>query len=147
MYALSVWIHIVAAAAWVGSMIFFAAVAVPALRSEAMRDVAPKLIQLLGKRYRVLGWISLGLLVTTGVTNLVLRGIGWTTLSDGAFWSTTFGRALMHKLGLVAIVLIATIAHEMTAMKTRKAASWLGRGVLVASLAILHYATALVRGF
>jgi uncharacterized membrane protein len=146
-YAVSVWIHVVAAAAWVGSMIFFAAVAVPVLRSGELKDAAPRLIALLGARYRVFGWVALGVLVVTGVTNLFLRGIRAETLSDGAFWSTTFGRALAYKLALVVVVLVATLAHEAAAMRTRRAASWLGRGVLLASLAILYFATALVRGF
>jgi uncharacterized membrane protein len=56
LYALSVWLHIVVSAAWVGSMIFFAAVAVPVLRRNDMRSAAPQLMRLLGARFRVLGW-------------------------------------------------------------------------------------------
>jgi uncharacterized membrane protein len=146
-YAISVWIHVIAAAAWVGSMIFFAAVAVPVVKREELRTVAPKLIAALGARYRVFGWVALGVLVVTGIVNLVSRGIGWAVLRDGAFWSTSFGRALAYKLALVGVVLVMTVAHEASAMRTRRAASWLGRAVLLASLAILYFATALVRGF
>lgn len=164
LYALSIWLHLVAAAAWVGSMIFFSAVGVPVLRREELRAVAPRLLRLLGARYRVLGWIALGALVVTGGVNLYFRGVRWGTLCEPAFWSTPFGRPLAWKLGFVALVLLATVAHEVLtgaravdslerdprspeAARARRAASWIGRLVLLLSLAILFFAAALVRGF
>lgn len=147
MYALSVWLHVVAATAWVGSMIFFAAVAVPVLRRDDLRDAAPRLVALLGARFRVLGWIALGVLILTGIGNLYFRGIGWSLLATRDFWSTAFGRALAWKLALVALVLVATASHDALSGRGRRTASWLGRSVLIASLAILYFATALVRGF
>ncbi len=148
LYALSVWLHVVAATAWVGSMIFFAAVVVPILRREELRSAAPGLILLIGKRYRKLAWISLAVLVATGVTNLYFRGIGWSMLASADFWlSSAFGRALGWKLGFVALVLGLTAAHDASATRGRRWASWLGRTLLLASLAILFFATALVRGF
>jgi uncharacterized membrane protein len=163
-YALSVWLHIVAAAAWVGSMIFFAAVAVPVLRREELRAVSPRLLRLLGARFRVLGWVALFVLVATGVPNLYFRGVRWAQMTDPSFWATSFGRALGWKLALVVFVLAATAAHERLtgkraldsmardpgspeAARMRRTASWLGRVVLLASLAILFLAAALVRGF
>jgi putative copper export protein len=145
LYALSIWLHLVAAAAWVGSMIFFAAVAVPVLRRDDVRGPLPLLIGQLGARYRVFGWVALAVLVVTGVVNLHYRGVTWALVFDGGFWSTSFGRALGWKLAFVAIVLGLTAAHERFA--AGRAASWLGRTVLLASLAILFFAAALVRGF
>ena len=163
MYALSVWLHVVAATAWVGSMIFFAAVAVPILRRDEVRAAAPRLLRLLGARFRVLGWIALATLVATGVANLCLRGIGWDELTRPALWATSFGHALAYKLVLVASVVGATVAHDFLsgsraldtlerdprsarAARLRRTASWLGRAVMIASLAILYFATRLVRG-
>jgi putative copper resistance protein D len=163
-YAFSVWLHVVAAATWVGSMIFFTAVAVPVLRRKELRDAAPGLMRLLGVRFRVLGWIALGILVATGATNLYFRGVGWSLLFNRVFWSTPFGSALGWKLVFVAFVVVATAAHDVLAgrnalaalerepsspqgVRARRIASWLGRAVLLASLAILFFATALVRGF
>src|SRR4051812_48372318 len=141
-YGLSVWVHIIAAATWVGSMIFFATVAVPVLRREELRAAAPSLLRLLGARFRALGWIALGVLVMTGITNLYLRGIGWTLLCDPSFWATAFGRALAWKLALVAFVIAATGMHDLltgsraldametaprspAALRARRMASWL----------------------
>jgi putative copper export protein len=164
LYALSVWLHLVAATAWVGSMIFFSTVAVPVLRRPELRGASPQLIRLLGARFRVLGWVALLVLLVTGVSNLAFRGVGLTLLFTGDFWVTSFGRALACKLSLVALVLIATVAHEILTgrraveslerdpssregARTRRAASWIGRAVLLLSLGILFFAAALVRGF
>lgn len=159
-YALTVWIHIAAAAVWIGSMVFFAAVVVPVLRHHRGD---PGLLAQIGARFRVLGLSSLAVLVATGVANLYLRGITALALHERAFWSTDFGRLLAWKLGLVAIVLLSTAAHDLVltrratraleadpcspyAVRRRRLASWLGRFVLLASLAILYLALALVRG-
>jgi uncharacterized membrane protein len=164
LYALSVWLHILAATVWVGSMVFFAAVAVPVLRSPEMRAAAPRLLRLLGARFRVLGWVALLTLIATGIPNLYFRGVRWAQLVDADFWATAFGRALACKLALVALVVAATGAHDfltgkraldslerdptsVEAVRARRTASWLGRFVLLASLAILFFAAALVRGF
>ena len=161
LYGLSVWLHAVAATSWVGSMIFFAAVVVPVLRREDLRSVAPRLIRDFGARFRVLAWASLALLGLTGIANLALRGIGLDTLCQAVFWSTSFGRTLGWKLGFVGITVAVTAAHELStraaaregtvsaadAARARRIASWIGRGILLASLCILFFAVALVRGF
>lgn len=164
LYALSVWIHVLAAAVWVGSMMFFAVAVVPVVRRQEVRNAVPSLVRLIGARFRALGWVSLGTLVVTGTVNLHYRGIGWALASDPAFWSTAFGRALAWKLALVAVVVIMTAAHDAlagrraldalerapdsdAARRVRRVASWLGRGVMLVSLAILFFAVALVRNF
>ncbi len=151
-YVALVWLHVFAATAWIGSMVFFAAGVVPALRSKALRANAASLIAMLGPRFRVLGLASLGLLLVTGTLLLGYHGIGWTELTRGGPWtSSAFGRALLHKLAFVGVVLVASIAHEIVSRgndptRHRRAASWIGRIMMLASLAILYYAVRLVRG-
>lgn len=159
-YTLTVWSHVAAAATWIGSMVFFAAVVVPVLRRHGG---GPALLAQMGSRFRVLGLSSLAVLVVTGIANLHLRGIGWSVLRERGFWSTELGRPLAWKLGLVAFVLLSTGAHDLVltkraaraleadprspyAVRHRRLASWLGRVVLLASLAILYFAVTLVRG-
>lgn len=162
-YLLSVWLHVLAAAAWIGSMVFFAAVVVPLLRRPDMRASAPSLIRLLGARYRVLGWVALATLLVTGVANLYYRGIGWTVLRDPEFWAGAFGKLLAWKVALVGVVVVLTALHEVTvgkravdalesgsdrarANRIRLAASVLGRLTMLVSLVILFLAIAMVRG-
>ncbi|AKV01392.1 hypothetical protein AKJ09_08055 [Labilithrix luteola] len=112
-YVLCVWLHVVAAAVWVGSMVFFAAAIVPVLRSIDARQAAPALLERIGARFRVIGGVSLGVLLVTGTANLHYRGIGWSTMSNPAFSAGGFGRVLAWKLGLVALVVLMTGAHEV----------------------------------
>jgi putative copper export protein len=132
-------------------MVFFAAVVVPTIRRPEMRPSAPILMRFVGPRFRVLGWAALGVLGITGVLNLYFRGITWSMLVDGGFWSAGFGRILGYKLVLVAVVVVMALAHEWVASGSGEAqarrASWLGRVMLVLSLAILFLAVSLVRGF
>lgn len=162
LYVLSVWLHIVAAAVWVGSMAFFALVVAPVIRASPREAVGP-LVRLLGVRFRVLGWACLAVLVLTGISNLVIRGFGVSELVSGAFWGTPFGRALAWKLVVVAGVIGSTLAHDLLftaraigrlgedpsapdVVRRRKIASWLGRATLLLSLAVLLLAVTLVRG-
>lgn len=153
------WLHIVAAASWVGSMVFFATILVPLLRTEVLRDRAPKVIALVGARYRVLGWVALTVLLVTGATSLALRGLTLEVLTTAAFWSDGFGRLLAYKLALVAVLVAFTLAHEVLARRdstatspaererTRRHSSLLGRALLLVSLAIVLLAVAMVRGW
>lgn len=159
-YGVVVWLHVLAAAVWVGSMVFFAAVVVPFVRKLEPQAAAP-LIRTIGVRFRALGWVALGALVVTGAANLYYRGLTWEMLTSGAFWTAGFGLVLGWKLGLVAIVVIATALHDVLAASparhpagaaraeqlARRRASWLGRFVMVVSVVILFLAVALVRGF
>lgn len=72
MYFLSVWLHILAAAVWVGGLIYTAAVAVPfALTHEASER--QRILRGLARRFRWIGWGSIGVLIITGIGNLTLR--------------------------------------------------------------------------
>lgn len=163
LYLLSVWLHVLSAAAWIGSMVFLSAVVVPLLRREELRAQAPLLLRLVGGRYRVLGWIALATLIVSGALNLYLRGFTWGTLCQVEFWSRGFGLLLGWKLALVLLVLILTVMHEAVvgaralallerdpssprAQRVRRTASWFGRLVGVVSLVILFLAVAMVRG-
>lgn len=147
-YVVLVWLHVFAAAVWIGSMAFFAAVVVPALRTKALRENATSLVLILGPRFRILGFVSLGALLVTGTFLLGYHGIGWTELTHGGPWTASnFGRTLLHKLALVGVVLVVSVIHEIIGAKNRRAASWVGRIMMLASLGILYYAVRLVRGF
>jgi uncharacterized membrane protein len=144
-YVLCVALHITAAAVWVGGMVFFAVVAVPALRRPEVAPARRALFAALAPRFRWLGWIAVAVLVGTGILNLRFRGIDWATLADRRFWATGFGRTLAAKLGFVALAVLASAVHEASARRGRLA-SWTGRLVLLASVAALFLAVALVRG-
>jgi len=162
-YELCVWLHIIAAAAWVGSMIFFAVVVVPTIRRPDLRASAPAIIRAMGARFRALGWVALAILIATGVLQLWFRGMSLSDFGKPEWRASPFGRALDYKLALVALVLIVSVAHDVfsgkralevmerepgspRARRTRLIASWIGRVTMILSLAVLFFAVALVRG-
>jgi putative copper export protein len=157
---LCVWIHVLAAAAWVGSMVFFSTVIVPVLRERGAPMAG--LLRRIGTRFRIFGLICLGTLLMTGIANLHFLGLTWSDLQRRAFWVTGFGHALAWKLGLVSLVLVATVVHDASSSglldaleqapdapatrAARRTAAWVGRLVALTSLAIVYFAVALVRG-
>jgi uncharacterized membrane protein len=164
LYLVSVWIHILAAMVWIGGAAFIALVLVPALRREDLRERSPEILRTAAMRFRTVGWISLSVLVVTGLANLALRGISLASLFDGAFYETRFGRALAAKLVLVALILGIGAVHDFilgpraaavilkdpsseAAARARRKASLMGRFTLLLGLAVVAIAVALARGY
>jgi uncharacterized membrane protein len=163
LYTLSVFLHVLAACAWIGAMVFFAVVVVPVMRQPEFATVTTILVRRIGARYRTFGWASIGVLVVTGFANLALRGFGVSDLLSAPFWSTPFGRTLATKLVFVAVTVLATASHDLlfgartmallardpaspAARRVRRTASWLGRATLALSICVLLFAVWLVRG-
>ena len=146
LYTISVLVHVLAACTWIGALIFFAAIVVPVVRRPEYASVRVDLVRTVGRRFRVLGWTSVAILVSSGVTNLVLRGIGMGSLTSDVFWRTEFGRVLSYKLAFVALAVLSTAAHDTFAMRSRRLSSWLGRATLLFSLGAVAFAVWLVRG-
>jgi copper resistance protein D len=164
LYLASIWLHLLAAAVWLGGMLFLAFIVVPALRRPSIQAVAAPLIQWTGERFRWIGWVCFGLLLGSGIFNLAYRGIGWSDVWSGRLWQGPFGEALAIKLLLVAVVLLISAAHDFylgpratavwqanpasaRATRWRRQASWMGRLNLVLGLVIVFFATMLVRGW
>lgn len=161
LYLLSVYLHILAALAWLGGMIFVSLVAVPALR--AMRDppLQARVLTGLGRRFRSLGWIAIGLLLLTGTLNAIGRW-GWQALASPEFWAAPAGQTLGWKLGLVGLMIVLSALHDfrwgpqLTAARQsgapgeaierqRRRASWLARLNLLLGLGVVALAVILVR--
>jgi uncharacterized membrane protein len=101
------WLHFTAAVTWIGGMIFFPLVLIPALK---IIDPPPKrmeLISAVGKRLRVVGWICIGILLFTGVTMLISHPRyveGLTAIGSNP--------ALGIKLALVAVMVGFSFLHD-----------------------------------
>ena len=104
--ALSVWIHVLAAAVWLGGAAFLAFVAVPVLRRHA-RDPALylELLEAVVLRFRAVAWIALALLVGTGLLQIASHGVV-------AIFSGRIGVVLGVKIALVALVLALSAFHD-----------------------------------
>lgn len=160
---ISVWLHLLAAAVWIGGMIFLAVVLLPALRSPGLSDGATEVLHRVAIRFRSVGWVSLVLLLATGVFNLAMVGVGWSDVVGVEMWDSRFGRILAAKLTLVFLILWLSVAHDFfvgprcvaglrvnsaspRTQRLRRMASWLGRLNLLLALGVLALAVMLTRG-
>ncbi|MBL8957987.1 MAG: DUF4149 domain-containing protein [Myxococcaceae bacterium] len=121
-YELSVWLHVLAACAWVGGMVFLVVVLVPVVkRGDAA--LAAALIEGSGRRFRTLGWVCLGTLLATGTLNMHFRGIHFGDFFDGSFAQNPVARPLALKLLLFAAVLALSAVHDFL-VGPRATAAW-----------------------
>jgi uncharacterized membrane protein len=101
------WIHLLAAATWVGSQVFMFVAVVPALRTldEAARHRA---VLVLNRRFAWLGWGALVVLVLTGTNNVMQRQDDTDLVFDYDF---RYAWIFVVKLVLVAAVIALTAIH------------------------------------
>lgn len=159
LYLLFVWLHILAAAVWIGGMVFLSIILVPVSRRPEYHGVASSLIHGTGVRFRAVGWMCLGALLLTGMFNLHYRGIGWAVLGEGAY-----GLILAMKLLLVLIIFLISALHDFLigpramrlwqadssspeSRRLRRWASLMGRSNLVLALLAAAFGVLIVRGW
>jgi uncharacterized membrane protein len=157
MMVLLVWLHLLAAISWIGGMIFLSVVLVPVLRREPFASKKALLFRTTALRFRVVVWGAIATLLLTGPLLLHQRGI---PIGDPAGWPMV----LAVKLGLVAILLLLTLTHDLILgprvgkilqlpMESRTRfdhtlvlwSPWVARFSLVLTLAVLLAAIVLVR--
>jgi copper resistance protein D len=163
-YQLSVFVHILSAIIWVGGMLFLALVVVPVARKlqPAERGV---LVGAIGRRFRMVGWVCIALLIVTGAVNTSYRGVTWDSIASGQLLASDFGRLLAAKVALVVVMIVSSAVHDFAigpastralgrkdadaareAAALRRKASWLGRLNALLALLVVALAVALVRG-
>ena len=107
-WALVRWLHLLSAITWIGGQLFILIVLLPIMRGVLPRDERTILFARVGRRYGLVSWVALVLLIVTGFLNGERRGVNWSHLSAG-----TYGRILAAKLVLVALVLVITGVHAL----------------------------------
>jgi putative copper export protein len=137
LYLASVWLHIVAAMAWVGGMIFLVSAVIPLKNPEFTVAAA--------RRFRVVGWIALGTLIVTGIFNVLHRGYRFEHFFTGEVFVGHWGHTLAMKLSLVLLVIVLSLVHDLRSAKGGRFASITGRVTFSMSLAIVALAITLVR--
>jgi copper resistance protein D len=148
-----VWLHVLAAIAWIGGMIFISLVLSPVLRQ---RPDFPRgeILQSVGTAMKAIGWIAILILLFTGLLNFIHLQIQWNTF---------IGRLLILKLILVALVVGLSAVHDFLlgpklAARLRHSSSpvrsvpahepwvrWIARINLSLALAIIYLAVLIAR--
>ena len=160
MYYANVTLHVFAAIFWLGGIFFLAAVGAPVVRTVDPPALRAQLFRTLGRRFRGLAWVAIGVLLVTGVANLALRGLLTPALTDGTFWGTAYGHALAAKLACVVCMLVLSITHDFVAgpMASRvqpgtpearrlaATSAWVARVNVVLGIMLVIVAVRLARG-
>lgn len=162
-YLLSVWLHILAAVTWIGGMFFLVLVVVPSLR-KGDRAIATKLLGESGKRFRTVGWTCFAIVLVTGTFNLWARGVRLHDFFDRMWLGSPFGKAVVVKLSIFAIVLALSAVHDFSigpravaelerdpsshvSAALRRRASIMGRINALLALALVAMGVIIVRGW
>jgi uncharacterized membrane protein len=151
------WLHLLAAVSWIGGMMFLSVVLVPVLRREPFASQRALLFRTIALRFRVVVWGAIAVLLFTGPPLLHQRGI---SIAAPSGWPMV----LATKLGLVTILLLLTLTHDLiigprvgrilrlpVESRTRFDQTlvlwspWVARFSLVLTLVILFAAVMLVR--
>jgi putative copper resistance protein D len=156
LYILSVWLHILLACIWVGGMIYTAAVVIPFAVKQAP-DERQRLIRGQARKFRMIGWTAVVLLVITGVYNATQRyaldGIG------GLFDKQRVGFWLPRKLEFFVLMVLLVLFHDILSTRaakqsggSRDAAPGNRLGSIAAAIAtllalvVLYFSVRIVRG-
>lgn len=99
-------LHLLAAAVWVGGLVFLGLAASAARQAVSDRDRV-ELFRVLGRRFLVLSGVALLVLIATGADMAADRLPSWDALTE-----TTYGKTLLAKWGVLAVVIALTIIHS-----------------------------------
>jgi uncharacterized membrane protein len=157
MTVLLVWLHLLAAISWIGGTIFLSVVLVPVLKREPFVSQKALLFRTIARRFRAVVWGAIAVLLFTGPLLLHQQGI---PIMNPSGWPMI----LAVKLGLVTILLLLTLTHDLisgprvgrivqlpTESRTRFDhalvvwSPWVARLSLILALAVLFAAVLLVR--
>lgn len=152
-YYISVWLHIVCAAFWIGGMLFLPLVLLPGIKNNPERS---QLLMVTGLKFRFYGYIVLSILLLTGILNMYFRGINF---SWDFFTSSHYGRLVIVKVILFLIILLVSLIHDLFVgrkavgevkesdrRKLKLIARWTGRILLLISLTMAYLGVVISRG-
>jgi copper resistance protein D len=97
--ALILWLHLLAAITWIGAVVFLVLVVFPTLARGAPTGERLRFALSLEARFRVIVWPAVGLVLFTGLVNLM--HVWYVTVVTAGNISPTFVLLLSVKLGIV----------------------------------------------
>jgi uncharacterized membrane protein len=121
--ALILWLHLLAAMIWIGGLVFQLLVVFPTLARVAPTGDRIRLALSLEARFRVLVWPAVGMVLFTGLVNLM--NVWYATVVTAGSISPTFMPILSMKLSLV-VGMIALQAVQQFLVQPRLVAALAG---------------------
>jgi len=101
-YALSLWLHILSVALWIGSMLFLLIVFGPAVHALSP-GTGVRVLDQGRQRFERLSWIAIGFLLFTGILNLVSHAMTSGSPPGVGYYSV---------LGIKLVLFLAMIFHH-----------------------------------
>jgi copper resistance protein D len=141
-YLAAVWLHVLAAMAWIGGMVVFVIAVMPYFRGRPEAEKA-QFLEWFGQRFRVVSWTCIAILAATGPFNLWVRGVRPEDFLRPEWRSTAFGQMVIVKLSLVAVMIAVSSAHER--LGNGRYAKSTGRALLLLGLGVVGAAVMMVR--
>ena len=108
-YYLSVWLHIIGAAFWIGGMLFLPLVLLPGIKDHPDRK---NLLMTTGLKFRFFGYIVLAIMLITGLLNIYFRGIRF---SWQFFTESRYGELVSLKVLLFVLMILVSLFHDLFA--------------------------------
>lgn len=152
-YVISVFLHVIFAAFWIGGMLFLPLILLPGIKNSENRI---HLLQTTGIKFRFYGWFALIGLVLTGAYNMYVRGMpfSWEFLAENDYGSLLGIKLLaffvMIALGGIHDFYVGNKAIEQLQSgnpgNIKQVARWSGRINLLLALLIAFLGVALSRG-
>lgn len=113
------WLHLFATVAWIGGMTTNLLVLLPSIREALEPAVLGKLMGAVMKRFRILTYISIVVLIVTGAVMTKFNASYMGLALFGNLWSIV---ALIKHIVIVVMIIIAIYAFEGLARKVSKLA-------------------------
>jgi len=151
---IALFLHVISAIFWVGGMLFLVLVIAPYLKTLTDPTAKSKIFQVVGKQFRLWGWVAIITLLVTGPFILyMIYGIPVQKAFSAEVHSTGFGKALGLKLALVILIVLSAGVHDFwigpRARASRafsKIARIFGRGNMLIALLIVILAVVMRLG-
>lgn len=105
-YDISVFIHIICGAFWIGGMLFLPLVVLPGIKENPERIA---ILVKTGITFRYYGWIALITLLLTGLLNMHLRGLPFTW---EFFSKSNYGNLVCYKILIFFTILTVSGFHD-----------------------------------
>lgn len=105
-YFISVFLHVILAAFWIGGMLFLPLVLLPGIKNHPDRTA---LLYKTGLTFQFYGWITMTGLFCTGLLNAWLRGIPFTW---DFFMHSEYGAIVRYKLTIFVVILLLSAIHD-----------------------------------
>ena len=149
-YYISVWLHIIGGAFWIGGMLFLPFVLLPGIKDHPDRK---KLVVSIGLKFRFYGYIVLGIVFITGLLSIYFRGISFSLQS---FTESRYGALVSLKIILFVTMLMLSLFHDLLVDKKavtqvpddqifKMIAKWTGTVLLIISLVLAYIGVVISR--